>query len=1078
VRAEIDTDEPIPINASPADLLRHVDTAICSVDSRGTFCTMAEAIERITGFPAATYLGTPLGTHVHPDDLDRATAEFMRLRDDPDGARRSFRVRSPSLDGGWRWIDVVATRRLDDPALRCIVASVRDVEDEQVGAQRRRAADAEARLSIEQLQQKETFLQSVIEASADAVLITDDDLVITWASPSVEAFSGWTAAQLTGKSVTGYLHPDDLDAALSSAMRLVEEGDKGTPAVECRVRMADGAHRWVRVDGRNLSDVPDVQGVVIVLTDIHEVTEARRALAASERRFEALVANSHDCIIVTDATGAPMYVSPAVTRTLGWDIELVRQAPFAAGMPEPERQELLAAMDSAIADPSRPQRVECRMPHIDGGYRWMELVLWSRLDDPEVGGIISNFRDITEQRRLVAELEERTEVLRSLAFSSTTGLFEQDSVRGNTFVNERWVEITGMPAHQAMGDGWMGMLVGSSREAVVQPAQAEVGQEPVRRLRIRRPDGERRWIDVRSAVLPSGADGVMRRLGGIEDVTATVEAELALHRLADVFDSTDDLVILVDTEGTPLYSNQAARELLGDDLHRLVGLEALAEVADSVSRAFYEEGLDRWSGEVTIEHPDGRRVPMSVKVIAHPGPDSDVAYMSAVARDITERIALQGSLERQATHDPLTGLPNRSLLLERIRRACDGNEARGADPSLALLFVDLDHFKVINDSLGHGLGDRLLQAIAERILTVTRPGDTVARFGGDEFVVLCERLDAADDALRVAHRLETTLQAPFVVDGHEIHVGVSIGIAFAEDGDIDPVAILRDADTAMYEAKSAGRGRWVVFDEQLRRRAVDRQRTESALRQSRNGENLHLHYQPVLDLRTGTIRSVEALLRWERDGEFVAPAQFVLVAEETGLIVPIGAWVLEEACRQAAQWQRTPGWADLGVAVNVSARQLQRPGFLSTVSDLLASCGLAPGSLTLEITESVLLDDTATIVSALESLRDLGVHVAVDDFGTGYSSLTYLHRLPVDTVKLDQSFVAGVADDPQKRAIVTAVINLAKALGLNSVAEGIETERQMAELRMLGCDAGQGHLISEAVDAAAITRMLEHGFTH
>jgi EAL domain-containing protein (putative c-di-GMP-specific phosphodiesterase class I) len=315
------------------------------------------------------------------------------------------------------------------------------------------------------------------------------------------------------------------------------------------------------------------------------------------------------------------------------------------------------------------------------------------------------------------------------------------------------------------------------------------------------------------------------------------------------------------------------------------------------------------------------------------------------------------------------------------------------------------------------------------------------------------------------------LEQPFDVQGQEIHIGVSTGIAFADPNSTDPGAVLRDADTAMYEAKSAGRGRWVVFDEHLRRRAVDRQKTENALRRSRHGENLELRYQPVFDLGNRRLLGFEALLRWWHMGELVAPARFVPVAEETGLIVPMGNWVLAEATKQLGIWQSMEGFENLGIAVNVSARQIQRPDFLATVAQRTMS-NIAPGSLTMEITESVVLEQTVSTAGVLAGLRDLSVRVAVDDFGTGYSSLTYLHRLPFDIVKLDRSFVAGVTDSDQKRAIVTAVLGLTNALGLQSIAEGIETQKQLDELRRLGCDSGQGHLVAGAMSSEMVTDLL------
>jgi len=618
----------------------------------------------------------------------------------------------------------------------------------------------------------------------------------------------------------------------------------------------------------------------------------------------------------------------------------------------------------------------------------------------------------------------------------------------------------------------------------VEPALVDLppGHEQVRRIQIRHADDTPRWIDLRSVVLPADEQGVVKRVGGIEDVTAIVQAEEENQRLVDIFDLTDDIVILVGDRGELIYLNASGRRAIGLDEEAYVAALGTSWLPDSEAGKFLVEAtrdtsshFTSWTGELSFELPDGSTRPMSMQVLSHRNNDDEIEFYSAVLHDISERKQLEASLERQATHDPLTGLPNRTLLFQRIAQAIDGLRSSGTSQTIGVLFIDLDHFKVINDSLGHALGDRLLRAIGERIRTAVRPGDTVARFGGDEFVVLCERLEANEDAAVIAHRVETTLQAPFLIDGHEIHAGVSIGISYTDASESDPAAVLRDADTAMYQAKSDGRGRWVIFDDALRRKAVERQRTETALRQSRHGEDLVIHYQPVVDLRTGTVRAVEALVRWNRNGESVGPDDFVPIAEETGLIVPIGSYVLDTACRQVAEWQQRPGWSGLAVSVNVSARQLQYPGFVSMVGAALESSRLEPNTLSMEITESVLFEDVSQASQRLQELRSLGIRIAVDDFGTGYSSLTYLDRLPVDLVKLDRSFVAGVGTDPTRTAIVTAVVNLALALGLDPVAEGIETEQQRADLYRLGCVYGQGFLIAppmsaEELEAAMVVR--------
>jgi diguanylate cyclase (GGDEF)-like protein len=375
-----------------------------------------------------------------------------------------------------------------------------------------------------------------------------------------------------------------------------------------------------------------------------------------------------------------------------------------------------------------------------------------------------------------------------------------------------------------------------------------------------------------------------------------------------------------------------------------------------------------------------------------------------------------------------------------------------------VLFLDLDHFKVVNDSLGHSLGDRLLVAIAERLAVALRPGDTVARFGGDEFVVLCEDLVTQHDAIAIAERVDEAVSGPFVIDDTEVFVGVSIGIALPDDTEADPETLIRDADAAMYRAKDRGRSRWELFDNAMRASAVDRLDIENALRRALDRRELRVFYQPVIDLVTGRVTGVEALLRWEHSERgLLNPSDFITVAEETGLIVPIGSWVLDQACRQVQRWhasaeRRSP----LSVAINISGRQLGHPRLVEDLASVLHDTSIDPSLVELEITESVLMDDVEMSAETLGRLHALGVHLAVDDFGTGYSSLSYLRRFPVDILKVDQSFVDGLGEDSSDSAIVTAIITLAHTLGLSAVAEGVESALQLTELRRLGCDRAQG----------------------
>jgi diguanylate cyclase (GGDEF)-like protein len=446
--------------------------------------------------------------------------------------------------------------------------------------------------------------------------------------------------------------------------------------------------------------------------------------------------------------------------------------------------------------------------------------------------------------------------------------------------------------------------------------------------------------------------------------------------------------------------------------------------------------------------------------------DAGVRELVSVTRDISERKEAELELSHAALHDTLTGLPNRALFLDRLGLALRWTERRSG--SVAVLFCDLDRFKVVHASLGHDAGDRLLVDVASRIGHALRPADTVARFGGDEFTILCEDIAGEIEAATIAQRIVDVFRDPFLLEDGEVFLATSVGIAIARGADDRAQDLIRDADAAMYRAKERGKGRYEIFDEAMRADAVARLETESALRRALERGELLLHYQPAVDLATGAIRGLEALVRWQHPTRgLLAPAAFLPLAEETGLIVPIGEWVLREACTEAARWPE-----GLALSVNLSARQLAQPDLVATVRRALAETGTDPAMLCLEITESAVMESGAATTAQLRALKSLGVRLAIDDFGTGFSSLAHLRRFPVDMLKIDGTFVAGLGREPQDASIAAAVISLAHALGLSTVAEGVETEQQLDVLRRLGCDLGQGHLFARPQPAAEALRLV------
>ena len=452
-----------------------------------------------------------------------------------------------------------------------------------------------------------------------------------------------------------------------------------------------------------------------------------------------------------------------------------------------------------------------------------------------------------------------------------------------------------------------------------------------------------------------------------------------------------------------------------------------------------------------------------------------VQSLANVLADALERRRTEAAIEHRSLHDPLTGLPNRVLFLDRLQHALERLRRRSST-LVAVLFIDLDHFKFVNDSLGHHAGDELLAAVATRLRQVVRPTDTIARFGGDEFGLLLEEIGNERGAVAMAERIAAAFARPFVLETNEYFVTTSIGIALASGGE-RPQDLIRDADAAMYRAKERGRARYELFDEIMRARAISRLRTENDLRRAIERDELALAYQPVVALADTAMVGVEALLRWDhpRRGP-IPPEEFVPVAEENGLIDRIGRWVLDRACRDAVDWARSrPDAAPLNMSVNLSPLQIAAGTFETALVEILEATGHDASLLTLELTETLLLGEGESISATLAALKRIGVGLALDDFGTGYSSLSYLTRLPLDALKVDRSFVAALGTEGPDSAITEAIIAMAKALSLRVVGEGVETEEQLGELRRLGCDYAQGHLLSEAVPAESIAAMLRTG---
>jgi diguanylate cyclase (GGDEF)-like protein/PAS domain S-box-containing protein len=591
-----------------------------------------------------------------------------------------------------------------------------------------------------------------------------------------------------------------------------------------------------------------------------------------------------------------------------------------------------------------------------------------------------------------------------------------------------------------------------------------------------------RRIDAQIRIVPEAAgDGtVVGLLAFGRDLTRQRELERELQRrtaeLHDVVEHSSDHIARYDANCRRTYVNAKLMALLGGDPERILGKTPaehpggaraallMQVLGDVLARGEPRDVRIRWQA-------DGNDICHQVRMSPQFDGSGRVTHVLAVGRDVSDLDRYRREVDHQALHDRLTGLPNRLLLCDRMAQALADAQYHGHP--FAVLMLDLDHFRNVNDSLGHKMGDRLLHAVSRRVQECVRNHDTVARLGGDEFAVLLRDVRSVDDVAFVADKILQYLACPFFIGGRDLFVTGSLGVALYPSDGKDVDALFKFAESAMYQAKKVGRNNFQFYAREFTMRALDRMDTELALRKALKHGELELYYQPQVDLQTGELIGAEALLRWHRPGYgLVGPDAFIAIAEDSGLILEIGRWVLSTACRAAVRWNRGRQ-RPLRVAVNLSPRQFMRNDIAGEIGRIAAETGCEPAWLALEITESLLLEDCENITTMLAALDDMGAAIAVDDFGTGYSALSYLHRFPVSHIKIDRSFVNGIEDQLDKRELVKAMLLIASALDLGSVAEGVETIAQADYLRLRGCRAAQGYLFGKPMPAAAFDTVLK-----
>jgi diguanylate cyclase (GGDEF)-like protein/PAS domain S-box-containing protein len=892
---------------------------------------------------------------IHPDDFGVLAHSFATALEQPEHPV-PVHYRIKFVDGTWRSIEGTLTNLLADPDIEGVVLDVKDVTEREKAESALRASEARHR--------------RVLDSLAEGIILSGEGGRIIACNPAAEQMLGlpaddmlsrttqelaWKLVRRDGTEIPNAERPADRTRATGEPVR-----DAVMGAAD-----ADGhVSRWLSANAvvveTNPDGTPDV--VAVSLTDITDVVESSVEIEQNERRFRTLIARSSDIVAVIDPELRITYVSGAVGEILGYrETELLGVSAVELIHPD-DLEDTFAAVARSIEGATEPDPLELRLRHADGSWLYLEALGVNLLDDPLVDGIAVNLRDISERRRIEANLHA-AQVRFEEAFQHAPigiAMLRED---GHFFrVNPAFCRMLGYPADELLDYSFTDLTHPDDLDHnVALHERTYHGDLPsyVIEKRYRRKSGDWIWCRVH-------------------------------------------VTIVQDSEGAPHYS--------------------LGQIVDVTERRQFEERL---------------------------------AY--------------------EATHDALTDLPLRNLLIDHLDLALAGARRRASE--VAILFIDLDHFKRVNDSFGHVAGDDVLVTAAGRLREAVREGDTAGRFGGDEFVIVCPDVADAAEAVAIAERVRASLDEPFSVRGTQMYVGASIGVVVA-GGEGEADTMLKHADIAAYRAKERGRNRVELFDEHLRSAVAVRIETELAFRRALDEDELCLHYQPVVTTRGGEVVGFEALARWDRPGHgIVGPGEFLAVAEDTGLIVPMGMRFLRTACEQIVRFAAAaPDGSCPWVSVNLSASQLGQLDLVDEVASALAETGAPADRLCIEITESLLMQDTPTTIDTLQRLRALGVSLAIDDFGTGYSSLSYLRRLPVTVLKIDQSFVLELGLDPQGATIVASVIELAHALGMECVAEGVERAAHLETLARLGCDAMQGFLFSRAVPAEDATAMLGRRF--
>lgn len=849
---------------------------------------------------------------------------------------------------------------------------------------------------------------------------------------------------------------------------------------------------------------------------LQEQQRLEAALRTSEAKYRALAEQvpAVSYIAPLERPSNRLYISSQIVKVLGYSLDEWRDCPeLLSRIIHPDDRDRVLVEDASrraayvgreIAN-EKPFIVEYRAIAKNGRLVWFRDRAVAVLDEVNQSILLQGLMfDITESKVAESALQKSEYRYYTLAKMLPVGIFRTETAGECLYVNPRFCEMAGLTPSEALRSGWARSLHPEDRDRVLTEWYRAITQKMPFKLEYRFQKGEEiTWVYCQAVPEIEQNGEVMGYLGTLTDISDRKQTEEALRQAEEkyrsIFENASEGIFQTTPAGRYLSANPALARIYGYNSSEEL-IEQIQDIASQIytqpsRRAEFVREVEK-NGFVSqfeseVYRADGSTIWVSENARGVRSSSGELLYYEGTVEDITSRKMAEEKLLHDALHDTLTGLPNRALFMDRLGHAIELGKRR-PEILFAVLFIDLDRFKVVNDSLGHLVGDQLLVAIAHRLKMCLRIGDTVARLGGDEFAILLENITDKSDAILIAQRIQNELSLPFNLSTHQIFSSASIGIVCSGLPQVRsgkdttslytqsptlydrPEDLLRDADAAMYHAKAQGKARHEVFDMSMHTRAVALLQLENDLRRALDRQEFQLYYQPIVSLTNGKISGFEVLLRWQHpERGLVSPAEFIRVAEETRLIVPIGWWMLRSACRQMYQWQQEfPANPPLTISVNLSNQQFIQPDLIDQIRKILLETELNPRSLKLEITESVMMENAESATAMLTQLRALEIQLYIDDFGTGYSSLSRLHSFPTDALKIDQAFVSRMAEDEANEAIVQTILILAGHLGMDVIAEGVETAQQLALLRALQCEYGQGYFFSRPVDGNAATLLI------